>query len=437
MRPAARLLVIVGLALACCTALTHAAPTVRLVDFETFVNPITAMRISQAVDDAEAAGDELVLIRLDTPGGLVSAMETIVKRILAARVPVVVWVGPSGAKAASAGFFILISADVAAMAPGTRTGAASTVFGAGENSEDDILLKKSNQDLAALLRSIAERRHRNVQACERAVFEAQAFEEGVALRDGLIDLVVASSEELLQALDGRRIQRFDGTEVVLSTAGATFVTSATPMRRLFLEALAHPVVAYLLFLAGLIGLYVEFSHPGLILPGVVGALCLLLFALTAQALPISAVGVLLILLAIVMFVLEIKVVSYGMLTVGAVVCLILGSWMLFDGPIPELRLPVGVFLPSSIVLAAVCVLVLRLAVGAQRAPVHSGVEGLAAEIGEVTQALDPEGQVFIHGELWHAASVAGPIPRGARVRVEQVTGLKLWVRPAGETPPRS
>jgi membrane-bound serine protease (ClpP class) len=437
MRRAAQLLVTAGLALASCTALVEAAPTVRLVEFETFVNPITALRVVQAVDDAEAAGDALVLIRLDTPGGLVTAMETIVKRILAARVPVVVWVGPSGAKAASAGFFILISADVAAMAPGTRTGAASTVFGAGENREDDVLLRKSNQDLAALLRSIAERRQRNVEACERAVFEAQAYEEGVALRDGLIDLVAANPEELLQALDGRRIQRFDGSEIVLSTGGATFVSSPTPARRLFLEALAHPVVAYLLFLAGLIGLYVEFSHPGLILPGVVGALCLLLFALTAAALPISAVGVLLILLAIVMFILEIKVVSYGMLTVGAVICLILGSWMLFDGPIPELRLPVAVFLPSSIVLAAVCILVLRLAVGAQRAPVQAGVERLAAEVGEVTQALDPEGMVFIHGELWHAASVTGPIPRGTRVQVERVAGLKLWVRPAGEAPPRS
>jgi membrane-bound serine protease (ClpP class) len=393
-------------------------PVIRLVEFETTVNPITAHRIVRAIDAAEAAGDTAVLIRLDTPGGLVASMETIVKRMLAAEVPTIVWVGPSGAKAASAGFFILVSADVAAMAPGTRTGAASTVFGLGgeENTEDNILLKKANEDSAALIRSIAERRSRNVEACERAVFSAKAYEESVALEDGLVDLVAGSIDDLLSELEGREIRRFDGSTVVLETAGATLVSTDLSLRQEFMELLGNPTVAYILFMLGLLGLYVEFSNPGLIFPAVAGALCLLLFAVSAQVLPISAIGVLLILLAIVMFLLEIKVTSYGMLTVGGIVSLVIGSIMLIDGPIPELRVPFGVVLPTSILGALLCVLLLRLAIRAHRERVGTGIEGLADEMGTVTEILDPEGKVRVHGEIWNAAAAQGPVRLGSRWR---------------------
>jgi membrane-bound serine protease (ClpP class) len=411
-----------------------AEPTIRLVEFEATVNPISAIRIVRAIEDAERAGDAMVLIELDTPGGLVASLDRIVKSMLSAEVPIVIWVGPSGARAASAGFFMLIAADVGAMAPGTRTGAASTIYAGGENREDDVGLKKANEDSAALARSIAERRGRDVEACERAVFEAKAYEESVALELGLIDLLAGSREELLEALDGREIRRFDGSTVVLSTAGATFVTSEFGVRHQFMELLTHPFVAYLLLMGGLLGLYVEFTQPGVVFPGVVGALCLLLFILSSQALPISAVGVLLILLAIVMFILEIKVTSYGMLTLGGIVCLAIGSLILIDGPIPEMRVPWMLVLPTSLVIGGLCAFALSLAVRAQRHRVATGVEGLCGEIGTVTRELAPEGKVFVHGETWYARCATGPLGEGRRVRVVKVDSMCLTVEPATEDP---
>jgi membrane-bound serine protease (ClpP class) len=411
-------------------AASATAPVVRVVEFERMVNPFTALRITSAIDEAEQSGDAMVLIILDTPGGLVVSMEKVVKRMLTANVPVVAWVGPSGAHAASAGFLILIAADVAAMAPGTRTGAASTVMMGGENKEGDVLLKKSNEDLAALVRSIAERRGRNPEVCERAVFEAKAYEESVALELGLIDLVAGTREELLEQLDAREVVLFDGTQVTLRTAGAEFVSTDFSFRHAFMESLAHPIVAYLLFLGGIVGLYIEFTHPGVVFPGVVGALCLLLFALSAQALPISAIGVLLILLAVVMFILEVKVVSFGMLTFGGVICLVLGSWMLIDGPIPELRLPLGVILPTSLAISAFCIIAVRLVAQAHGSKVGTGAEGLTAAIGRVTRSLQPEGKVFVHGEIWDATSAEGEIAEGASVRVVRVESLRLIVERA-------
>ena len=415
-------------------ALWAQAPVVRLVEFETTVNPVTAIRITAAIDAAEAEGDTLVLIRLDTPGGVLTSMETIVKRMLAAKVPVVTWVGPAGAHAASAGFFILIASDVAAMAPGTRTGAASTVFGSGEGSEGNVLLKKANEDSAALLRSIADRRGRNIEASEETVFSAKAYEEKVALEFGLIDVVAGDREELLAWLDEREVTLFDGTSVVLQTADATFVESEFGFKHTFMEFLANPTLAYLLLSIGLLGIYIEITHPGVILPGVVGAICLLLFAIAAQALPISSIGMLLILLAALLFLLEIKVASFGMLTLGGLFCLVVGSLLLIDGPIPELRVPFGVVLPTSLVIAALCGLVVRLVLRAHQTRIGTGREGLAGEVGTVTHTLAPEGKVFVHGEIWNAAAVAGTIPEGAEVRVVQVEDSRLTVEAADTIP---
>jgi len=432
------------LALGVCVLFLLSAPLVaentriRLVDFETTVNPVSKYRIMRAIDEAEEAGDEFVLIRLDTPGGDVGSLQTIVKRMLAAEVPVVVWVGPAGAHAGSAGFFILIAADVATMAPGTRAGAASTIVMGGENREDDVLLKKMNEDGAALLRSIAERRGRNIEFAEQAVFEAKAYEESVALANGLIDFVALDMDELLSLLDGREVTRFDGTTTTLSTAGAEFVTTEFEFKHEFREFLANPTIAYLLLMGGLLGLYVEFTQPGVVFPGVVGALCLILFAIASTSLPVSVLGVLLILLAIVMFVLEVKVHSFGMLTVGGVISLIIGSLMLIDGPIPEMRVPFQVVLPVSLVIAAICVYVVALVVRAHQARVHAGVEGLADELGTVTRTLGPKGKVFVHGEIWNASAARGTIAEGARVRIVAVDSMHLTVEPAdGPTSERS
>jgi membrane-bound serine protease (ClpP class) len=404
-------------------------PVVRLVEFEATVNPVTAMRITRAIDDATLAGDALVLIRLDTPGGLVTSMETIVKAMLASEVPVVVWVGPSGAKAASAGFVILIAADVASMAPGTRTGAASTVMVGGENKEGDVLLKKSNEDMAALVRSVAEHRGRDIEASEQAVFAAKAYEEQVALELGLVDLVATDIDDLMQRLDGYEVTRFDDSRETLVTAGYSFVSSQFSWRQEFMEFLALPSVAFVLLILGVFGIYIEFTHPGVVLPGVVGALCLLLFAIASQSLPVSVIGVLLIVLALVMFLLEIKVTSYGMLTVGGVISLAIGSFMLIDGPIPEMRVPTGLIVPVVVALSAACVFVVWLVVRAQQVSVRTGQDGLPGSTGVVTQDLAPEGKVFVHGEIWDATSVGGPLRKDARVRVIGVDEMMLEVEP--------
>lgn len=415
----------------------HAGESViRLVEFDDVaVTSATANRIIRAIDDADERGDDLVLIELDTPGGLVAAMEDIVKRMLSAKTPIVVWVGPSGAKAASAGFFILVAADLAAMAPGTRCGAASVVYGAGKSEEGDVSLKKANKDLAALIRSIAEHRGRNVEVVEKAVFAADAWTDAVALEEGIVDVVARNREDLLEQIHSMEIQRFDGTTVTLQTADPEFVVSESNFRHKVFEFLANPAVAYLLLMIGIGGLYVEMSHPGLVFPAVIGILCLILFAFTAQVLPISTIGVLLMLLAIVMFILEIKVTSFGMLTLGGAVCLVIGSMMLFEGPIPELRVPVWLYLPTALALTAVCALALQLAIRAQRARVATGVEGLAGEFGTVTEELSPHGKVFVHGELWDATSAGGTVTKGSRVRVVKAEELRLTVEPADNQRP--
>lgn len=428
---AMRLLLSLGLAsMAAFLPLAAGDPVVRLVQFDGVITPISAMRIIQAIDDAESQGDNLVLIELDTPGGLVASMEKIVKRMLSAELPIVVWVGPAGARAASAGFFVLLSADVAAMAPGTRTGAASTVYGMGsESTEGDVSLKKSNEDLAALIRSIAERRGRNPQASEQAVFAAKAYEESVALEKRLIDLLAGDRDDLMQQLQGREVTLFDGTSVTLETLNARFVTSEFSFQHRFIEFLSTPALAAVLLLLGMLGIYTEITNPGVILPGVVGVLCLLLFALAAQVLPVSAIGLLLILLAVVMFILEVKVASYGMLTLGATISLVIGAIMLIDGPIPELRVPLIVILPVSLTIALLCGIAMWAAIRAQTVRVATGVEGLSAEIGLVTRALNPDGKVLIHGEIWNATAGQGEIAEGTRVRVVRVDDLHLTVRP--------
>lgn len=407
-----------------------AEPTrVRVVEVDGAITLVTTMLVDEALQTAVEQGDDLVLLTLDTPGGMLASTEDIIKSVLASEIPVVAWVGPSGAHAASAGFYILLACDVAAMAPGTRTGAASVVTMGGENREDDVMLKKVTQDAAALVRSIAERRGRDVEAAERAVLEAVAFTENDALEAGLIDLVSPSVEEFLASLDGREITRFDGTTVVLTISDPRLEVVELDLRGRIMGVLATPQIAFLLMMLGMLGLYVEFTHPGLVFPGVAGALCLVLFAMSAQVLPISTVGILLILLSAVMFVLEIKVTSYGMLTVGGVVALVLGSMMLVDGPIPELRVPPSVVLPTTAVVAGFVIMALYLVRRAQQAQVETGEEGLVGVVGSVRIELDPEGTVFVRGELWNAVSRSGTLAVGTRVRVTAVEGMVLEVEP--------
>ncbi len=420
-------LVSIFLAVFLSAAAATAGTSVRLVRFEADINGATAKRVLAAIDEADAAGDALVLIELDTPGGSVETTEVLVKKMLAAKTPIAVWVGPAGARAASGGFYLLIAADVAAMAPGTRTGAASVVFGMGKSEDGDVLLKKATSDLAALARSIAEHRGRNVEACDRAVISAESFTDAAAAKAGLIDLIAKDRDDLLRQLDGREIARFDGSRTTLALAGASIVDPVPTKTEKIEERvggfLSNPTVVYLLFLIGVAGLYAEFNHPGTWVPGLVGAIALILFAFSAQQLPISAIGLMLVVIGLALFVLELKIVSHGVFGVAGAIAVIAGSVMLFPGAGRDLRPPLLVVVPGSVTLAVFCFVATRLAIKARQAPLATGVEGLRGEVGLVEQPLDPEGTVFVHGELWKAASASGFVPAGTRVRVVRVRDL--------------
>jgi len=430
-------LVSIFLAVFLSAAAATAGPSVRLVRFETDINAATARRVLEAIDAADAAGDALVLIELDTPGGSVDATEILVKRMLAAKTPIAVWVGPSGARAASGGFYLLIAADVAAMAPGTRTGAAAVIFGMGQSEEGNVLLKKATSDLAALARSIAEHRGRNVEACDKAVISAESFTDSAAAKAGIVDLVAKDRSDFLRQLDGRKVKRFDGQDTTLALAGASIIepvrTRTAKLEERLGGFLSNPTIVYLLFLIGLAGLYAEFNHPGTWVPGLVGAVALILFAFSAQQLPISAIGFMLVLTGLALFVLELKIVSHGVFGVAGTVAVIAGSVMLFPGAGGDLRPPLLIVLPGSLTLAAFCFAATRLAIKARHVPLATGVEGLRGEIGVVEQPCEPDGTVFVHGALWKATAASGFVPAGTRVRVVRVRDLIVDVEPVDAT----
>jgi membrane-bound serine protease (ClpP class) len=413
-----------------------AQPVIRLVEFEDNVNRVSAEWLIQSIDEADRDGDSIVLIRLDTPGGSLAALERITKRVLAARTPVVVWVAPTGAMAASAGFIMLIAADVAAMAPGTTTGSASPVTMSGEEKETSTAVKKMAEILAASARALAVQRGRNIEAAAKAVTGAAAYSATEALDLKLIDFIARDQDELLRRLDGWTARRPDGSTAVLRAAGARIVKTERSSLQKALGWLSNPLISYFLLMAGLAALYAELNNPGMIVPGAVGLICLLLFAYSSFLITVSIVGVLLILAALGLFALELKIASHGLLTLAGTVCLVIGSLMLYRGPTPEMRLSWTVVVPTSLLLAAACALAVRLTLKAHRARVTTGVEGMIGEVGEVTRDLAPEGKVFLHGEIWDAVAPSGAVARGARVRVVRVDGLRLAVEPVEPPAPR-
>lgn len=404
------------------------APTVRRLEIRGAIQPITGWMFDRVVADAEAAGDDLVLVELDTPGGLVTTTDAIVQRMFASEVPIVVYVGPAGAHAASAGFYLLLAADVAAMAPATRTGAAAAVFLDGPSVADDLRIEKINQDSAASIRAICEHRGRNVEAAEQAVLEARAYTESAALGLDLIDLVAPDVQTLLRELDGREIRRFDGSSRTLRTAGAVFVETEIDFKGWAYAFLTRPTVAAILLLLAIAGLYMEFHAPGTIVPGVVGGIALILFLISATALPISAIGVLLMIVGVLGFVVEAKFGTFGLSAAVGLVCLASGALMLVDGPVPALRVAPLAILPTTVVVGALLAVVawkVRAAFGAR---VSTGREGLVGAVGTVTTPLDPVGKIDVAGELWNASVASGSLGSGARVRVVEVRGLELVVR---------
>jgi len=398
---------------------------IPVVELDGVVHAITAAHVVQAIDRADAAGAPLLVIRMDTPGGLDSSMRQIIDRMLNCRTPVAVFVGPSGARAASAGFVIAVSADVAAMAPGTNIGAAHPVAGLGQM--DEVMSKKVTSDAAAYIRGKAERRGRNVEMAEKAVVESKSFTEKEALELKLVDLIAKDVPDLLSQLDGREVKRFDGTTVTLRLAGQKTVDVRMDWRQAILSAIARPEILFLLLLGALAGLGAEISHPGLIFPGVLGALCLILFLFASQIIPVNGAGVLLVLLAIGLFVAEVKVASYGLLTLGGLVAMILGAMMLVDSPLPELRVNPWNLAPFILAFAAFTIALVRLVLQAQRRRPQTGAEGLVGQRGQAESDLQPEGWVIVQGELWQARA-GERIASGESVEVLSVEGLRLRVR---------
>jgi membrane-bound serine protease (ClpP class) len=399
-------------------------------EVDSIIHPVSAQYMIETIDRADRENAALVVFTLRTPGGLVDSTRDIVAKMIAARTPIVVYVAPSGARAASAGFIITIAADIAAMAPGTHIGAAHPVSGGGA-AMDETSAKKAAEDMAAYVRTIAGKRGRNAQLAERAVLESKAFTEDEALKaePPLVDLVASTLDQLLAELDGRTITRFDGRTATLRTASAAVVPIAMTLRQRILSAIAHPNIAYILLSLGTLGLTIELWSPGAVLPGVVGGLALLLAFFALQVLPINFAGLLLMLFGLVLFALEIKVTSYGLLTIGGIVSLIFGSLMLIDSPAPELQLSLGLIMSVVLGFSAIAAFLVRLALASQRALPVTGVEGLIGDIGLALEAIVPgtPARVRVHGEIWNAVADE-PIARGDRTTVVDVNGLTLTVR---------
>lgn len=410
-----------------------AVATISVAHLDQPIHPVSASFLKRVLDDADERRDPLLVVQLDTPGGLSDSMKGMIQDIIAAKVPVCVYVAPSGARAASAGFLILISADVAAMAPGTNTGSAHPIFTGEEVQEEgkrNILLEKVENDAAAFARTLAENRDRNVALAEKVVRESLNLTEKEALEENLIDLTARNVADLVGALEARTVRRFDGTETMLQVADEPLEHIEMTTRERLLSTIANPSLSFLLLSLGVLGLYVEFTHPGLILPGVIGAICLLLFGFSVQILPINWVGLLLILTSLALFALEVKVTSYGALTVGGILCLMLGGLMLYDTPdIPEMRIPLRLLISLSLAVGGITTMLLWLAVRAQTRPVETGGEGLVGEVGTAVTDLQPEGRVFVHGEYWNAVA-DGPLASGERVRVVRVDRMSLRVERA-------
>jgi membrane-bound serine protease (ClpP class) len=385
------------------------------------INPGLAEYLIRSMEKASREEAACLVIQLDTPGGLALSMRSIVMAMLSSRIPVVVYVSPSGARAASAGVMITLAADIAAMAPGTNIGAAHPV-NLGQKKMDETMAEKVVNDMVAYTRSIAEKRGRNSEWAEKAIRESVSVTEKEALELKVIDLIAKDLDELLEKIDGRELKD-KGT---LHTKGVRRVVLTESLRDKILKTLSDPNIAYILMMIGLAGVYFELSHPGAIFPGVIGAMSLILAFFAFQTLPVNYAGILLIALAIILFVLEMKVASYGLLSLGGIISLFLGSLMLFEGTAPEMRLSWGVLIPTVVMVSGFFVAVAGLVFRSQVSKPRTGDKGLVGEVGVAKSRLEPEGKVFVHGELWNAVA-PGSIEPGAKVRVVGVDRLMLKV----------
>jgi membrane-bound serine protease (ClpP class) len=390
------------------------------------IHPITAEYIARALQVAAANHDQAVLIEINTPGGLVDSTRDIMEKIIASPVPVILYVTPSGSRAASAGFFILESADVAAMAPGTNTGAAHPVILGGKM--DDVMKQKMENDSAALMRSIVAKRGRNVELAESAVRESKSFTEQEALDKKLIEYIATSEQDLFRQMNGKNLKRFNGAAVTLNLADLPVRNYDMTLKQRILSYIMDPNVAFILLAIGALALYAEFNHPGAVIPGTVGVVFILLAAFALNLLPTRFAALVLIAGAFMLFALEAKFVSHGVLTIGGITLLVIGGLLLVDAPIPEMRVHLVTALAVSIPLGAITAFLMSIAVRARRNKITTGEQGLIGEVGITQTSLSPAGKVFVHGEIWDAISPVN-IAAGERIVVRQVDGLTLQLEP--------
>ncbi|HET6271479.1 MAG TPA: nodulation protein NfeD [Bacteroidota bacterium] len=411
----------------CVLASSAFAQTVHVVTIDGTINPASADYLHEGIANATDAGAECLVVRLNTPGGLLKSTRVMVSDLLTAKIPVVVYVSPSGAQSASAGVFITLAADIAAMAPGTNIGAAHPV-GMQGGEKDSIMNEKATNDAAAFIRTISEKRHRNVRWAEDAVRKSISITETEALRDSVIDLVASSLKELLKEVDGREVT-VDGRTLSLSTASADIIEREMDWRHQILNVLSDPNIAYIFFLLGIYGLMFELYNPGTILPGVVGAISLILAFYSLHTLPINYAGLALIVVGIILFILEIKITSYGLLSLGGIVALFLGSIMLVDSDssLEFISISWGIIVPAVLLTALFFAVAIGFGIKAQRRKPTTGVEGIVGEIGEALSDLNPEGRVRVHGEIWAATSAEGKIKKGTKVKIHQIHDLRLTV----------
>jgi membrane-bound serine protease (ClpP class) len=415
-----------------------AQPLVMDLNLDGEVEPVLAAYLDEGLAEAAKANAALVLITMDTPGGLSDSMKDMIQHILGSPVPVAVYVGPTGARGASAGFFILLSADIAAMAPGTRTGAASPIIAIGGFTlgVDETLRKKITNDAMAFLRSYTEKRGRNAKLAETAVTDARAFTEKESLDGGLIDYVAATPEELLRDLNGKTVTRFDGTKVTLALTNYRRAAFELSSRQKFLARIVEPDMFFLLLILGTLGLYAEFTHPGAVIPGVVGGICSVLALYAMHLLPVNLAGILLIVIAVTLFVLEAKYTSHGILLGGGVIAMVFGAIFLIRSPLTAGGVSLGMALAVTVPFAAISVFLMRLVLRSRRWRQAAGIEEMLGEQGIATAGLvaGVEGMIRIHGESWRAVTEQD-VAAGATVRVRKIEGLKLYVEPATRREP--
>jgi membrane-bound serine protease (ClpP class) len=403
--------------------------TIRVVSVVGVINPIVADFITVELEEANRSGDRAFLIELDTPGGLDKSMRDIIQGILGSKTPVIVFVYPSGGRAASAGALITLAADFAVMAPGTNIGAATPVrIGAGAGTNDSTMMEKVVKDAVAYARSIAQQRGRNAEWAESIVRESVSTPAEEALEMKVIDFIAEDESSLLRQLDGRRYLR-KGQEIILKTANVSLLVREMNWRQKILYTVSHPNIAYMLLMLGVLGIFFEISQPGVVFPGVIGALALLLSFLGFQTLPINYIGVLLILLAVILFILEIKIVSYGMLSIGGLVAMTMGSLILIESAEPYLQISKGVIFGTVSVTGGFFLLALYFIIRTQRRRFFSGKEAMVGEQGEAVTEINPHGKIFVHGEYWNASSEE-PIAQGEKVTVVRVkNNMELEIKP--------